>query len=271
VATLRITILPDDMVDAPIIKSTSTTSDSITVSWGAISGATDYKVQVSPPIPAQTFDAGTSTSGTIKTLPPGTPYTVSVIASKGTFTSEAIPVVVSTTGTVTPVAGPVTWNFVPNFTGTFPPGHTITFNGVSQPLPTTANPGMQFNNVPGQPGQQNAYVFKWTDENQQQVFNSILYVTLDPSPSTGSGSITRATTATFMAANQHTPTYAAGVAFNLFLSIAPNSQRTVCATYSEPGPRPAPVPALNEWGTIIATLALSCLGLVIVHRKKRCT
>jgi hypothetical protein len=93
VATLRITIMPDDMVDAPIIKSTSSDNNSITVGWGAISGATDYKVQVSPPIPAQTADAGTSTSGTIKPLSPGTPYTVSVIASKGTSTSEAIPVV----------------------------------------------------------------------------------------------------------------------------------------------------------------------------------
>jgi hypothetical protein len=238
------------------------------VGWGAISGATDYKVQVSPPIPAQTADAGTSTSGTIKPLSPGTPYTVSVIASKGTSTSEAIPVVVSTTGTVTPVAGPVTWNFVPNFTGTFPSAHTITFNGISQLLPTIPNPEMQFNNVPGQPGQQNAYVFKWMDENQQLVFSSILYVRLDGSPSTGMGSIDQAPTATFMAANQHTPTYAAGVAFNLFLSIAPNSQRTVCTTYFDPRPRPAQVPALNEWGTIIATLALSCLGLVIVHRKR---
>jgi hypothetical protein len=43
---------------------------------------------------------------------------------------------------------------------------------------------------------------------------------------------------------------------------------TFCPTFSTPGPRPAPVPALNEWGTIIATLALICSGLVMVLRKK---
>ena len=174
--------------------------------------------------------AGTLTSTTINNLNPGTPYTVSVVASNESASSEAIPVIVSTAGSVNPVTGPVTWNFIPNFTGTFPSGHTITLNGVSQPLPTTPNPAIQFNNNPGQPGQQNAYVFEWTDQNNHPVFSTILYVTLESSPTAGNGSINQAAAATFMAANQHRPTYQANVAFNLFVSIAPYAQRMVCSS-----------------------------------------
>ena len=236
VATLRITILPDDMVDAPIIQSATPGNDSITVNWDSISGATDYTVLVSPPIPAQTYDAGTSTSYTVSNLSGGTPYTVSVTASNGTSTSAAMPLVVSTTGSVTPAAGPATWHFVPNFTGTFPSGHTITFNGVAQALPTGANPAMQFNNVSGQVGQENSYVFEWTDQNNNLVFSSVLYVQLDGTTSTGMGIINPAQTVTFMAANQYTPTYDQ-TGFNLYLSIAPNSQRTLCPVeFRDPSP-----------------------------------
>jgi hypothetical protein len=251
VAKLRITILPDDMVDAPIITSTFSTDNSISVDWDAISGATGYTVQVSPPIPAQIVNAGTSTSVTIENLNRDTPYTVSVVASNGTSTSEAIPVVVSTKstmGSLIPVSGTLGWNFVPNFTGTFPSGHTITFNGMSQPLPTTPNPGMQFNNVPGQPGQENAYVFKWTDENQDLVFSSILYVKLESCPTCPTigplltASIVMDSTATFLAANQFIPTYctpAENCPWNLFLSIAPGIQRTICPTGFLGGPGPS--------------------------------
>jgi hypothetical protein len=62
VATLRITILPDDALDAPIIASTAPTNTSITVNWKAIEGTTDYKVGVSSPAAGQTFDAGTAKS-----------------------------------------------------------------------------------------------------------------------------------------------------------------------------------------------------------------
>ncbi len=112
VATLRITILPDDALDAPMISSTSSTASSITLGWTAVSSATDYKVGVSPPAAGQTFDAGTATKYTIHNLQPGTPYTVSATASNTTETSAALPVVVSTSGKVTPITGTVTWNFV---------------------------------------------------------------------------------------------------------------------------------------------------------------
>jgi len=251
VDTLRITILPDDMLDTPIIASASSTDSSITIGWPAISGATGYKVSVSPPLVAQIIDAGTSTSTTISSLNPGTPYTVSVTASKGASSSEAIPVTITTTGSPMVVAvdaNSVGWNFIPNFTGTFT-GHTITFNGCEHLLSGT-NQSFQFNGIPGEKNDQNAYVFEWNDANGHLVYNSVLYVNLNglgtnndgaqsnPCNYGGSGGpncsgtlcygiINQDPTKTFMAANQHTPTYD-DTHHNLYLSIAPVGQRKFC-------------------------------------------
>jgi hypothetical protein len=242
VATLVITILPDNALDAPIITSSSVTNSSITVNWGAVTGATSYTVHTSPPLPAQAGTPTSATSATIGNLSPGTPYTVAVSATNGTATSPAMPVVITTSGTPTPVTGAVTWHFIPNFTGTFA-GDKITFNGETQTLPNTANPALQFNNVTGVPGQQNAYVFKWTDANDKLIDSTVLYVTLDDSPATGMGSINHAAADTFMAANQNTPTYD-GTTFNLYLSIQPTIQRTVSPATSPGPPNPDANPAV---------------------------
>ncbi len=233
VETLIITILPDNGLDAPMItsastsapKSSSSTDCSITLSWGAVAGATGYTVKVSPPLPAQTF---TTTQTTYKAsgLRSGTPYTVAVAATKGAVTSAAMPVVISTSGPSKTISGKVSWNFIPNFTGTFG-GHKITVNGITQTLPHSANPALQFNGIPGVAGQQNAYVFTWEDASGHLVYRSVLYVTLDATPSSGAGAINQATAATFLAANQNAATYAAGAASNLFLSLQPSIQRTV--------------------------------------------
>ena len=231
VATLRITILPDDILDAPIIQSTTPSKHSLKVKWASVSGATDYTVKVSPPIPAQTFDAGSSTAYLITDLNPGTPYTVSVTASNANSTSEAIPVVVSTLGSTTAVSGTVGWHFIAFFTGTFP-GDKITFNGETKTLPGSPNPmSLSWNSVTGVPGQTNAYVFDWKDAKGRQIYKSILYVNLESSPSSGLGAINEAASATFMAANQNLPTYD-GTGFNLFLSVAPTIQRSLCKTAS---------------------------------------
>lgn len=253
VQTLQITILPDDMVDAPIITSSSSTDNSITIGWPAISGATGYKVSVSPPLVAQIIDAGTSTSITIPGLNPGTPYTVSVTASKGSSSSEAIPISITTTGSPMVVAEDVNsvgWNFIPNFTGTFT-GHTITFNGCTQTL--NEQQAISFNGIPGHQNDQNAYVFEWKDALGALVYSSVLYVNLKEQGNNGGaassplcsyggsggphcngpsgplcyGIINQIPTQTFMAANQHTPTYDSNPQ-NLFLSIAPVGQRKFC-------------------------------------------
>jgi len=239
VAELVVTILPDDALDAPILTSASSTTDSITVNWTPIPGALNYTVMVSPPLPAVTKNvpSGTVGTATFDGLKPGTPYTVSVSSTDGSKTSAAMPVLVTTKGNPSAVTGPVTWNFIPNFTGTFP-GHTITFNGISQTLPNSVNPSLQFNNVPGPPGVQNAYVLSWKDASGAAVYDSVVYVTLEATPNSGMGAINQAPAETFMVANQTTPTYAAGVAFNLFLSIQPTIQRVVdpVAGSRDPGP-----------------------------------
>jgi hypothetical protein len=221
VATLRITVLPDDMLDAPIIESTSATDKSITLKWTPIAGATGYKVNISPPFPGQTFETGTSTSLTIHNLNSGTPYTVSVAAANATSSSEAIPVVLSTQGNPQEVSGSVVWHFIAFFTGTFP-GDKITFNGETKTLLGTLNPAQNWD-VTGQPGTRNAYVFDWKDAQGKPIYTSILYVDL-----TGLGKINKTPSATFMAANQNTPTYN-DTDVNLFLSISPIAQRTLCA------------------------------------------
>jgi len=189
VKTLRITILPDDILDAPIIQSTTPTSHSLMVKWARVTGATDYTVSVSPPLPTQTFDAYNLTTYLIPNLNPGTPYTVSVTAKNATSTSEAIPVVVSTACNPNPqqpctqaVSGNVGWHFIAFFTGTFP-GDKITFNGVTKTLPGSPNPmslswNDTNNDLTGVPGQTNAYVFDWKDAHGNQIYKSILYVVL---------------------------------------------------------------------------------------------
>jgi hypothetical protein len=228
VATLRITILPDDALDAPLIRSASATSSSLAVKWQAVAGATHYRVTVSPPFDGKTFDAGASISYTIPNLNPGTPYTVSVTAANAASTSEAIPFVLSTEGSARPISGPVAWHFIAFFTGTFP-GDTVTLNGVTHPMPGSANPSLSWTSLTGQPGQTNAYVFAWKDSYGNPVDASILYVALANSPATGFGKIDEAASATFMAANQDLPTYDA-TGFNLFLGLAPGVPRRLCAT-----------------------------------------
>jgi hypothetical protein len=228
VATLRITILPDNMLDAPIIQGVSTTTSSVKLTWKAVTGATDYKVNVSPPLPAEVYDAGTATSYTVTSLDAGTPYTVSVTASNATATSEAISALAVTQGTARLVTGAASWHFIVNFTGSFP-GDKITFNGVTEDLPSTLNPAIPFNDVTGVPGQTNAYVFLWKDTTGKTISTSIMYVNLKSTPTTGMGAINEAASATYMVANQNRPTYDP-TGFNLYLSIAPTVQRTLCTT-----------------------------------------
>ena len=243
VAAIRITILPDNMMDAPVISTASSTNNSITASWTAVPGATNYSVSVSPPLGAAAISTKGKTSCTIPNLKAGTPYTVLVTASSATASSPSIPVVISTKGTAPVITGKAKWNFIGYFTGTFA-GHKISLNGVSGTLGSGLNPNLALNNIQGVPGQQNAYVFRWTDSKGNLIFTSILYVTLgttvDPQ---GFGTIVQATTKTFMASNEWTPNYSNN--FDLYLNIGPLIQRTFVSSGSLDDPEPPQFGALH--------------------------
>ncbi|NCC51775.1 MAG: fibronectin type III domain-containing protein [Spartobacteria bacterium] len=82
--TVRITLLPDDRLDTPVVTPPPTnlvTSDAIPLDWTLVVGATGYLVNVTRPlgIPSATCPAA-SNSYTLDGLQPGTPYRISVQA-----------------------------------------------------------------------------------------------------------------------------------------------------------------------------------------------
>lgn len=79
---IRITILPDNRLDSPVVQAPANiTSNSITLNWGAVAGATGYQVNVIRPlnIPSVAVSAN-ATSCTLTNLLPGLPYVMSVQA-----------------------------------------------------------------------------------------------------------------------------------------------------------------------------------------------
>jgi hypothetical protein len=80
--TVRITILPDDRLDSPVVSVAGVTQDTITLNWNAISGATGYQVNVIRPTGmAAVLAPANATSCTLTNLEPGTPYVMSVQAT----------------------------------------------------------------------------------------------------------------------------------------------------------------------------------------------
>lgn len=109
-ATMRVMLLNDHRLDAPQATVTSVTSASMTLSWPAVTGASGYTVTVNPPYPGSVTVNATSPH-TIAGLTPGTTYTISVVAngvaSGVNVQSAVIPVYATTTGSVTPLTGPI--------------------------------------------------------------------------------------------------------------------------------------------------------------------
>jgi len=106
--TIRITILPDVRLDAPIVSITGQTDTSLSLSWNAVEGATGYSIALSPApggngttsIPAA---PGPTQSTTLSGLSAGTPYLVSVTATGPNATSSnSLPVQGVTAGTRAP-------------------------------------------------------------------------------------------------------------------------------------------------------------------------
>ena len=100
---LRLTILPQDQIDAPLVVGT-TTNSSISLEWSPQTGVT-YTVGTMPSAGNTTVSSANGTAQ-ITGLPPGSPFEVSVIGSNGNQTSYTLPQIFSTTGATNPVPGP---------------------------------------------------------------------------------------------------------------------------------------------------------------------
>lgn len=131
--TLRLTILPHDQIDAPLVTAT-TTNSSINLAWTPESGVS-YSVQTVPELPNGGNVSVQSANGTarITSLPPGTPFEISVIGSKGNQTSYTLPQIFSTNGTANAVTGRELFALAFTWTGGSVPldynRYNVTLNG----------------------------------------------------------------------------------------------------------------------------------------------
>lgn len=122
---VRIWILPDTRLDAPLVTATAAGSDTIKLEWPVVSGAHHYIVTWSPPYLTKSDKVDQPTPGTatasytIKGLHGGTPYTVTVRAVDRTeeLASAEVPVYATTHGSPsTPTSGNVDFQFGFNWT-----------------------------------------------------------------------------------------------------------------------------------------------------------
>lgn len=230
--TLRITILPDDLLDAPRLTSVAADDTSLTLDWDAVAGADGYTITYSPPLGAESVDAGNVKTYTLTGLRAGTPYTVSVAAtdSAGKRASEAMAFQVATAGATTSVGGAVHWSFVPDID---PPGSSeweIEFNGQRKRFDAPNYNATNFQPT-GQPGVQNSYVLKlWKPVGAgkyELAWQTMVYVTLAATPATGDGAVTHDPAVTFVANNVKVPTYDQ-YATNLYVHLEPRAPRGFC-------------------------------------------
>lgn len=106
--TVRITLLPDDRLDSPVVSIPTNliTASSLTINWDPIPGATSYQVNVLRPQGIAPVNI-VSNSYNLTGLSPGTPYVVSVqalgTAHGNPIITPARPVSATTTGTNTTI------------------------------------------------------------------------------------------------------------------------------------------------------------------------
>lgn len=106
--TIRITILPDDRLDSPVPEVEAVSSNSITVDWNPVPGATSYLVNMLRPLGTPSVNTA-STSCTFNNLIPGAPYVISVqamgIENGNPIITPARPITTMTAGTYTETNG----------------------------------------------------------------------------------------------------------------------------------------------------------------------
>ncbi|HLK68088.1 MAG TPA: fibronectin type III domain-containing protein [Bryobacteraceae bacterium] len=111
---IRITILPDIRLDAPLVQVAGQTDHTLTLTWKSVQGATGYTIGLVPPPTPDLPIAIAAVDGDIQThtvtgLSPGIPYVVSVTAiGPANTTSNQLPVQGMTSGTRVPLnQGPI--------------------------------------------------------------------------------------------------------------------------------------------------------------------
>jgi hypothetical protein len=121
--TLRIWILPDERLDAPIVQTSEATASSMRVSWPAVANADYYQVKWSPPYGGATATVSQPGPGVhmasyaIENLTSGTPYTIIVTAyGAGGTNAASAAVTARTTGSPPAPTGNVQANFGFNWT-----------------------------------------------------------------------------------------------------------------------------------------------------------
>ena len=139
---IRITILPDDRLDSPVVSvpTNTITPTSLTLNWSPVSGATGYRVSMIRPVGALGFApvnvSAAMTNYTFSGLSNGAPYVMAVQAiglnanNGNTVITPARPVHATTTGTYYPVSGgtiPVL--LAMNATDPFGQLESVSFNG----------------------------------------------------------------------------------------------------------------------------------------------
>ena len=179
VATVELTFLNDARLSAPNITSTSSTDNSITLEWDAVSGADGYYVRVGSGEKVSVSGTSYTASG----LNTGTGYTLNLSAYAGTESSAERPVTVSTTGSVQPHTGSFAFNLTLFFT-TAQFGDSYSINGTDYVVPTTTT-GIsgQLVQLTGDLNTMNDYPFTYGD-----TFKSTLHVNLDATGITSSPS-----------------------------------------------------------------------------------
>lgn len=173
--TVRITILPDDRLDSPVVTAPAglITDHSITLDWNPVPGATGYRVNVLRPLGFAPANIS-SNSYTLSGLAAGTPYVMSVQA---TGTAHGNPVITP----ARPVAVTTTGGYTTINSGTFP--IQVTFNAAD----TYYQVGAVFingirlfrtNNVNTSPWEQaNGQNAQWNATND---LNQVVVTVLDP-------------------------------------------------------------------------------------------
>lgn len=184
---LRLTILPDDRLNSPLVEFSGVTSNSITLNWQPIPGATGYQVTTLRPsgIPQTNV---TTTNYTLTGLTPGWPYSFAV---KALATAPNNNQLVSAARTVsTSTLGPVPTNAVTgNFTmiqmpiamaDNFGQILKVRFNGTDYPAPNFQSGGIPPRWVVDVGPQ--AYPIAVYDKNTNVVFSD--WISFDVAPPT---------------------------------------------------------------------------------------